>query len=117
MKGAGRTGAEKVTVQNIEVVKTIPEKNIILALSGGEDYELLFTSPLTLKKKISQISTQFHIPISCIGNTTKAKGELKIMNHEHKQIDILVKGFDHFNLNWLLWKTDDFIVCNLNLLA
>ena len=30
MKGAGRTGAEKVTVQNIEIVKTIPEKNIIL---------------------------------------------------------------------------------------
>jgi thiamine-monophosphate kinase len=75
-----------------------PEKNIILALSGGEDYELLFTSPLTFKKKISQISTQFNIPINCIGNTTNAKGELKIINHEHKQMDILVKGFDHFNL-------------------
>ncbi len=30
MKGAGRMGAETITVQNVEVVKTIPEKNIIL---------------------------------------------------------------------------------------
>ncbi|MCG8483250.1 MAG: 50S ribosomal protein L3 [Clostridia bacterium] len=29
-KGAGRMGAETVTVQNIEVVKTIPEKNVML---------------------------------------------------------------------------------------
>jgi len=30
MKGAGRMGATTITVQNVEVVKTIPEKNIIL---------------------------------------------------------------------------------------
>ena len=72
------------------------DEDIILALNGGEDYELLFTSPPSLAEKIFRLSSLFDIPVSCIGNTTSKQKELKIYNHENKQIEIPVKGYDHF---------------------
>lgn len=89
------------TSSNIKIVidyNKIPVKNELqiysahsktglldLVLNGGEDYYLLFTSPLKLSVE----------NIFCIGNTEKGKGVF--LRKDNSLTKILPKGFEHKN--------------------
>ena len=45
-----------------------------LALDGGEEYELLFTSPLENQNRIAEMSEEFGVPITAIGQIVADKG-------------------------------------------
>ena len=69
----------------------------LLALGGGEDYELCFTVPANKKSEIEKLSQSLNVPCSCIG---------KIVPQNSNQITFLKdgcvinyqapSGFDHF---------------------
>lgn len=60
---------EKIPLSSsyIEYINNYEDDTYSLALSGGEDYELLFTSPPGKEKEIELLSNQFVIPITEIG--------------------------------------------------
>ena len=60
-----------------------------MALNGGEDFELLFTSP---KKNISLPETH---PITCIGEVTANVGIIELIDGEKTTI-LQPKGYRHF---------------------
>ncbi len=63
------------------------------ALTGGEDYQLLFTIPKDEYRKIADSKE-----ISVIGETTDAESGLLLRDMYGMTIDLAsVKGFDHFN--------------------
>ena len=63
------------------------------ALYGGDDYELLFSSPPGKEKLIKQISRDLNTPITLIGSATLGKGVELINYDSHK---IKPKVFKHF---------------------
>jgi len=65
-----------------------------LALTGGEDYELLFTAPEKAAKKISALSSR-DVPITPIGMITSTKG-VCITGMNGKPLKIYKAGFEHF---------------------
>jgi thiamine-monophosphate kinase len=67
----------------------------LVALSGGEDFELLFSvSPKNLKKMIQLIQSG-RIVAKLIGKVTRRKG-IRYIDREKKILKIKNKGFEHF---------------------
>ena len=67
-----------------------------MAVSGGEDYELLFTAPPEKKGEISSLSRSLKIPIVCVGRILpKAKKLIVVRNDETTYVPSRF-GFDHF---------------------
>jgi thiamine-monophosphate kinase len=64
-----------------------------LALSGGEDYQFLFTFPDSKLKKVEELKRR-GFEISVIGEVVKGRG-VKLIK-EGKVIDYKKKGYDHF---------------------
>lgn len=67
-----------------------------LALRGGEDYELLFTAPKKLRTRISSLSHNLCLPITCIGEILPEKEGLQLIQKNGKIQMPNHLGFDHF---------------------
>jgi len=66
------------------------------ACSFGEDYELLFTAPPSLKEKILALSTK-NCPLSCVGEIIENKtGEAQILDPKMQLISFEKEGHQHF---------------------
>jgi thiamine-monophosphate kinase len=66
-----------------------------LALTGGEDYELLFTGPPS--PGAAELSGVLGLPVSRIGTITPAAGRLEILDPEGRALDLPRGGFEHFH--------------------
>ena len=67
-----------------------------LALTGGEDYELLFTAPAKNRKRISSLSRTLKIPITLIGEIVPKKDGLVVVKTGGRRYTPSRLGFDHF---------------------
>jgi thiamine-monophosphate kinase len=65
------------------------------ALSGGEDYELLFTSPAARREELREISSSLEIEITEIGEVTE-EPLLTVLGPDGNEISVKRKGFIHF---------------------
>jgi len=66
------------------------------ALSGGEDYELLFTSPELNRRVIQELSDSLNLQITEIGKITDT-GSVELFSINGEAITIKQRGFVHFN--------------------
>lgn len=67
-----------------------------LALNGGEDYELLFSSPAEKSVAIEQLSATTGLPITCIGTLSADPAARQITDHLGRVLDLPAKGYNHF---------------------
>jgi thiamine-monophosphate kinase len=67
-----------------------------LALSGGEDYELLFTAPPEMRERISSLARSLRIPITRIGEILPIKEGFRIIKEDGKDYSPSRLGFEHF---------------------
>jgi thiamine-monophosphate kinase len=65
-----------------------------LALSGGEDYELLFSAPPDLLERVARaLATQ----VTTLGRLVEGPpGQVKVFDREGKPLEFTVKGWEHF---------------------
>jgi thiamine-monophosphate kinase len=68
-----------------------------LALTGGEDYELLFTARPEKEEAVGNVAQELGTPITLIGEIIEASAGLKIMDADGKELSIQQKGHDHFH--------------------
>lgn len=66
-----------------------------MLLTGGDDYELCFTAPVTAREEIQRIAAETGLPLSRIGRTTQAPG-LQVLDRSGNTIRTGTDGFDHF---------------------
>ena len=66
-----------------------------LALSGGEDYELCFTSHITKREKITDRMKKCGIAVTRIGIVTSSP-EVTVVNRDGSQYRSRTEGFNHF---------------------
>jgi thiamine-monophosphate kinase len=66
------------------------------ALSGGEDYELLFTAPSEMRERISSFTHSLKIPITRIGEILPQKEGLHLTKKNGKDYSPSHLGFEHF---------------------
>jgi thiamine-monophosphate kinase len=66
-------------------------------LSGGDDYELVFTAPALHHAKIVALAEALDLPLNCIGRTQAGPaGKLDIHDAAGRPVEITQRGFDHF---------------------
>lgn len=70
---------------------------IELALSGGEDYQLLFTIPPAREGELAAISTALGLPLTCLGTVTAEPGRLWLRRADGGREAATAKGFNHFS--------------------
>jgi thiamine-monophosphate kinase len=74
--------------------KAFPEEHVGMALSGGEDYELLFTAPSKVMEKVQHAAP---CPITVIGEIGRGKhGKVTVLDAGGNAISLKEKGWDHF---------------------
>lgn len=66
-----------------------------LALSGGEDYELLFTVPEEKRGALDVLLSPYGVPFSCIGRITGVAGKLELKSAD-QPYHYQHTGFQHF---------------------
>jgi thiamine-monophosphate kinase len=75
----------------LKSVKQLKKPALHYALSGGEDYELLFTVPPAKVKRLESL----RVPLTEIGTITKER-ELFIMSVDGRKKPLRPSGYDHF---------------------
>jgi thiamine-monophosphate kinase len=94
---ASRVGA-RVDIEKIPVhpavTKHFGEKARDLALSGGEDYELLFTAGAPV---IERVKARMDCPVTIIGTITEGEpGKISLFGTEGSPVEIAEYGWSHF---------------------
>ena len=69
---------------------------IKLALSGGEDYELLFTVPKGNAAKIEALSMKLGIPMTHIGEIVPKRCGITVLDEKGDIFHLADEGFEHF---------------------
>ncbi|MEQ1706270.1 MAG: thiamine-phosphate kinase, partial [Rickettsiales bacterium] len=90
--------ADDVAIQHLDItglLRYTRNDEIITALTGGDDYELLFTVPPAKKSIIEQLAKTLGLPLTCIGKITEGNN-VKILDENGKTIELNKKGFSHF---------------------
>ena len=77
-------------------VRSFSKDPFRFALSGGEDYELLFTAPSTMREKISSLSRSLKIPITRIGKILAKEEGLHMIREDGEDYSPSRLGFEHF---------------------
>jgi len=69
---------------------------IKLALTGGEDYELLFTVPPEKAAALSPLADSLSIPLTCIGTVTPSDDGLVVKDRDGRPYRPGWGGYNHF---------------------
>jgi thiamine-monophosphate kinase len=64
-------------------------------LSGGDDYELVFTAPAGRRDAIAALAPELGLALTRVGVAEKGNPELKVLGPNHRRMK-LARGFDHF---------------------
>jgi thiamine-monophosphate kinase len=93
---ASRVGA-RVEIDRVPVEPTVKahfgERAVELALSGGEDYELLFTARAEVVDKVKRAAT---CPITVIGEIVAGKKGVTLVDRQGNPISLGKAGWEHF---------------------
>jgi thiamine-monophosphate kinase len=67
-----------------------------MALTGGEEYELLFTAPAKFSNKIKTLSKKLRVRITEIGSIRDKSQKISVMGKEGRPVRLKKTGFEHF---------------------
>ncbi|MGB3728698.1 MAG: thiamine-phosphate kinase [Thermodesulfobacteriota bacterium] len=84
-----------ISKEYAKIIGEFSENTYELALSGGEDYELLFTSHEDRAVDIQEISKNLNIGITEIGCITKDRC-IEVLNDDGESLSLQNRGFVHF---------------------
>jgi thiamine-monophosphate kinase len=90
-KVGARIEVERVPVE-LAVKTAFGERALELALSGGEDYELLFTASAEIVDKVKKAAS---CPVTAIGEITAGKG-VTLVDKEGNPFALKKVGWEHF---------------------
>lgn len=71
------------------------QQALTCALSGGEDYELLFTVPEDKRGSLEVLLSPYGVPVTCIGRITGVAGKLELRQGD-QPFSYQHQGYQHF---------------------
>ncbi len=69
----------------------------VLALAGGEDYELLFTVPKRLRARFARAAAQRHFRVTRVGQMTPTREGLRMALTDGRQRPLPYSSYEHFH--------------------
>lgn len=65
-------------------------------LTGGDDYELIFTAAPGKRHELTALSARLDLPLWRIGRMVEGRGEVRLLDENGDVVPVTRKGFDHF---------------------
>ena len=65
-------------------------------LTGGDDYELVFSAPADKRHEIAALATALDLPLWRIGRVVEGAGQVRLLDENGNAMPLTRKGFDHF---------------------
>ena len=78
----------------LEVLAKAPE-HLETVLTGGDDYELLFSARESQRESLVELAQQLDLPITRIGRFMKGEG-VSVLGHDGAPLALSRSGWDHF---------------------
>lgn len=72
-----------------------PDLQLRCALSGGDDYELAFAAPASMRSAVEAAAQNARTPVTRVGAITEAR-DLIVLDDAGKPMDTPFKAYDHF---------------------
>ncbi len=72
------------------------EDQIACALTGGDDYELCFTAPISMRQELLRISANIMLPLTRIGSMQRGEPKVYVRDERGVEVKLASPGFDHF---------------------
>ncbi len=72
-----------------------PELQKRCVLSGGDDYELVFTAPQSQRGEVESLSSELQLPLSRVGSMQAGEPKLQVFDDQGNAMTV-GRGFDHF---------------------
>ncbi|MFT4171734.1 MAG: thiamine-phosphate kinase [Rhodocyclaceae bacterium] len=66
-------------------------------LSGGDDYELLFTAPVAQRAQVEALSLRLALPLARIGRIEAGSPRIELARADGSRQVLSARGFDHFS--------------------
>ena len=73
--------------------RAYPEDWLSLALSGGEDYQILFAAPAGV---VEQVEAALEVPVSVIGDIVGEPRGVSVLDEAGRVVEVEREGWDHF---------------------
>ena len=93
---ASKVGA-RIEIERVPVPPAVKasfgDRALELALSGGDDYELLFTASTGVIDRVKKAAS---CPITVIGEVTGKAGEITLVDGKGNPVDLPKTGWEHF---------------------
>jgi len=91
-KVGARIEAERVPIEPL-VKASFKQRALALALSGGEDYELLFAASAEVMERVKKAAS---CPITVIGEIVAGDG-VTVVDRQGKPLNVVRAGWEHFS--------------------
>ena len=65
-------------------------------LTGGDDYELLFTAPATASAAVEDLSADLELPLTVIGRLEEGDGTVRVVAADGRTLRFRTGGYRHF---------------------
>jgi len=66
-------------------------------LAGGDDYELVFTTPAIRHAEVEALAKTLALPLTCLGSIQAGTpGQLTVLDSAGQPLEITRRGYDHF---------------------
>lgn len=98
---ASQVGAEIKLSAALQLLQTAPlwpcpeELAMTCVLSGGDDYELVFTAPANAAARVQLAAQQSGTPVTCVGRITECQ-DLVVCDVKGNRLNRTFGSFDHF---------------------
>lgn len=93
--GLGATVQADALPRGPALARQAPELQRLCTLSGGDDYELIFSAPPAARAAVQAASAASATPVTCVGRLEAEPG-LRLLDAQGRSIDWRVASFDHF---------------------
>ena len=91
---ASRVGA-RIALDRIPVPPRVHRAGPMLALTGGEDYELLCAVPARHQRRVDRLAARFGCPFTCIGSCAPSRAGVRVVDARGSTVPV-IGGHDHF---------------------
>ena len=69
---------------------------ITTVLTGGDDYELVFTSPPETALPLERLADEMGIALTCVGSVAEGSARVRVVDAAGREMAILNAGYQHF---------------------
>lgn len=92
---ASRVGA-RIALERVPCTPRVRRAGLELALTGGEDYELLCAVPERYRRRVEHLAARLGCRFTHIGACVPARSGVRVVDAEGRDVPLSAAGYDHF---------------------